>query len=77
VDRLNAGLAAKTEAAGRRFAAIAVEPDPLALQRLADLVEQSKLRIQVEASYPFAQVADAHRLLEGGHVQGKIVLTLS
>jgi NADPH:quinone reductase-like Zn-dependent oxidoreductase len=43
---------------------------------LADLAEQDKLRIRVEASFPFARVIDAHRLLDGGHVQGKIVLTL-
>jgi NADPH:quinone reductase-like Zn-dependent oxidoreductase len=76
VDRLNAELAAKAEAAGRRFAGIAVDPDPIALQQLVDLVEQDKLRIHVAASFPFARIVDAHRLLEGGHVQGKIVLTL-
>jgi NADPH:quinone reductase-like Zn-dependent oxidoreductase len=76
VDRLNAGLAARTEAAGRRFAAVAVDPDPVALHGLAELVELGKLRVHVEDSFPFERVADAHRRLETGHVQGKLVLAL-
>jgi NADPH2:quinone reductase len=43
-----------------------------------DLVRQAeggKLRAFVAASFPFAQVADAHRLLMTGHADGKIVLT--
>ncbi|WP_308401213.1 zinc-binding dehydrogenase [Streptomyces sp. AC512_CC834] len=27
-------------------------------------------------TFPFERVADAHRLLDGGHLQGKLVLTL-
>jgi NADPH:quinone reductase-like Zn-dependent oxidoreductase len=76
VDRLNAELAAKAEAAGRRFAGIAVDPDPVGLSALAELAERGQLRVHVESAFPFARVADAHRLLEGGHVQGKLVLTV-
>jgi NADPH:quinone reductase-like Zn-dependent oxidoreductase len=69
----SADLSAKTAAAGRRFAGIAVDPAPAAL---ASLAEQGTLRVHGAASYPFAQIADAHRLLEDGHMQGKLVLTL-
>ncbi|PXX70951.1 NADPH:quinone reductase-like Zn-dependent oxidoreductase [Nocardia tenerifensis] len=69
-------LAGKFEAAGLRFSGIGVDPDPIALRGLAELVEHGKLRIHVQQTFPFERVADAHRLLDGGHLQGKLVLTL-
>ncbi|WP_425826558.1 NADP-dependent oxidoreductase [Streptomyces fractus] len=69
-------LAARYEAAGMRFTGIAVDPDPVALRGLVDLVEQGRLRVHVQETFPFERVADAHRLLDDGHLQGKLVLTL-
>jgi NADPH:quinone reductase-like Zn-dependent oxidoreductase len=69
-------LAAKFDAAGMRFSGIAVAPDPVALQGLVELVEQGKLRVHVQQTFPFERVADAHRMLDGGHLQGKLVLTV-
>ncbi|WP_433272510.1 NADP-dependent oxidoreductase [Actinosynnema sp. CS-041913] len=68
-------LAAEYEAAGKRFSGIGVDPDPVALRGLAELAEQGKLRVHVQETFPFERVADAHRLLDGGHLQGKLVLT--
>jgi NADPH:quinone reductase-like Zn-dependent oxidoreductase len=69
-------LAAKYEAAGMRFSGIAVDPDPVALRGLVALVEQGRLRVHVQESFPFQRVADAHRLLDDGHLRGKLVLTV-
>ncbi|MGV9553925.1 NADP-dependent oxidoreductase [Streptomyces ardesiacus] len=69
-------LAAAYEAAGMRFSGIAVDPDPVALRGLVQLVEQGRLRVHVQETFPFERVADAHRLLDGGHLRGKIVLTV-
>ncbi|MFF6999962.1 NADP-dependent oxidoreductase [Streptomyces sp. NPDC008313] len=69
-------LIAKYEAAGTRFSGIAVDPDPVALRGLVELVEQGRLRVHVQGTFPFERVADAHRLLDGGHLQGKLVLTV-
>jgi NADPH:quinone reductase-like Zn-dependent oxidoreductase len=69
-------LAAKFEAAGMRFSGIAVDPDPVALRGLVELVEQGRLRVHVQETFPFERVADAHRLLDRGHLQGKLVLTI-
>jgi NADPH:quinone reductase-like Zn-dependent oxidoreductase len=69
-------LAAQYEAAGLHFSGIAVDPDPVALRALADLAEQGRLRVHVQETFPFDRVADAHRLLDGGHLQGKVVLTV-
>jgi NADPH:quinone reductase len=41
---------------------------------LAGLAEDGKLRVVVEAVYPLAEAADAHRALATGHSHGKIVL---
>ena len=69
-------LTAACEAAGMRFSGIAVDPDPVALRGLVELVEQGRLRVHVQQTFPFERVADAHRLLDAGHLQGKLVLTV-
>ena len=69
-------LAAKFAAAGRQFSGIAVDPDPVALRGLVELVEQGKLRVHVHETFPFERIADAHRLIERGHLRGKVVLTV-
>ncbi|WP_328498231.1 NADP-dependent oxidoreductase [Streptomyces sp. NBC_00414] len=72
----DAELIAGYEAAGMRFSGIAVDPDPVALRGLVELVEQGRLRVHVQETFPFERVADAHRLLDAGHLQGKLVLTV-
>jgi NADPH:quinone reductase-like Zn-dependent oxidoreductase len=69
-------LAARFKAAGMRFSGIAVDPDPVALGQLVKLVEQGRLRVHVQETFPFERVSDAHRRLDGGHLQGKLVLTV-
>ncbi|WP_410574503.1 NADP-dependent oxidoreductase [Amycolatopsis sp. cmx-4-61] len=69
-------LIAKFEAAGMRFSGIAVEPDPVALRGLVALVERGELRVRVQETFPFERIADAHRVIEGGHLRGKVVLTV-
>jgi NADPH:quinone reductase len=41
---------------------------------LARRAEDGTLRVIVEAAYPLAGAADAHRTLAAGHTHGKIVL---
>nr|WP_241827069.1 zinc-binding dehydrogenase [Streptomyces graminilatus] len=72
----NAALAARYKAVGMRFSGIAVDPDPVALRGLVELVEQGKLRVHAQETFPFERVTDAHRLLDAGHLQGKLVLTV-
>jgi NADPH:quinone reductase-like Zn-dependent oxidoreductase len=69
-------LIAAFERAGMRFSGVAVDPDPVALRGLVDLVERGKLRVHVQETIPFDRVVDAHRLLDAGHLQGKLVLTV-
>lgn len=60
---------------GPRFTAVRTAPRSQDLTRLAALVDAGRLRVALDRSYPVADVADAHRHVEGG-VRGKVVLTL-
>ncbi len=51
-----------------------VRPNAEQLAWLAELAANGRLRVEVQQTYPLAQAADAHRLLEEGHVRGKLVL---
>jgi NADPH:quinone reductase-like Zn-dependent oxidoreductase len=76
VDHGSRELAERARAEGRRFAGVAVEPDHTALERLAELVDAGRLRPHVSRTFPLAEAARAHELVEGGRTQGKIVLTV-
>lgn len=54
-----------------------VRPDGEDLRELSELVSAGKLRPHVEEVFPLARVADAHERLEGGHVRGKLVLSVA
>jgi NADPH2:quinone reductase len=43
---------------------------------LVRLVGEGRLRVFVSRTFPLADVADAHRLIMGGHVTGKIALVV-
>ncbi len=44
------------------------------LSHCAELVNAGKLRIEVARTLPLEQAADAHRVVETGHAQGKLIL---
>jgi NADPH:quinone reductase-like Zn-dependent oxidoreductase len=73
-DPLNQNLAIQAEQAGVRFAGIMVEPDHVALESLAQLVEEGRLSVHVTRSFTFEDIAAAHRFVENGHMVGKVVL---
>jgi NADPH:quinone reductase-like Zn-dependent oxidoreductase len=74
-DPMNQHLRRKAERAGVRFAGIMVEPDHVALESLADSVDDGRLsRPSSARTFAFDDIAAAHRYLEGGHMTGKVVL---
>ena len=75
VERTSVALAARTAAAGKRFAFVTVEPDHVALETLAEWVDAGRLRVHVEETFPLASAARAHERLGQG-VTGKLVLTV-
>ncbi|MGW4898559.1 NADP-dependent oxidoreductase [Kitasatospora sp. NPDC004240] len=44
------------------------------LGELVELWEAGRLRLEVAGAFPLERAADAHRLVETGHVRGKVVL---
>jgi NADPH2:quinone reductase len=39
-------------------------------------IDAGKLKLRIDRTYPLAQVAEAHRALEGRHTSGKLLLTV-
>ncbi|MEY9938380.1 NADP-dependent oxidoreductase [Streptacidiphilus sp. MAP5-3] len=69
-------LIERVQAAGRVFAGVSVEPDYASLEAIAALVDAGRIRPFVQQTFDLADADKAHELLETGHVQGKIVLTV-
>ncbi len=46
------------------------------LRRCGALFDAGELQVEIADTYPLAQAADAHRRLEAGGMQGKLVLTM-
>ena len=62
------------ESQGKHAKGYTVHPDAKQLQTLLDYIADQQLRIKIEARFPLEQVSDAHRLLEKGRTEGKIIL---
>ncbi|HXS43905.1 MAG TPA: NADP-dependent oxidoreductase [Solirubrobacteraceae bacterium] len=59
---------------GRRATGILVEPDGAALESLAELVAEGRLRVELAEALPLAAAARAHEIGERGRTRGKLVL---
>ncbi|MFD5831102.1 NADP-dependent oxidoreductase [Lentzea sp. NPDC060358] len=51
-------------------------PDAEQTRWLADLVAAGSVHVEVQQTFPLAEAVKAHKVLEGGHVRGKVVLTV-
>jgi NADPH:quinone reductase-like Zn-dependent oxidoreductase len=54
-----------------------VRPDTHDLEELARMADAGQLRVPIARAFDLDHVADAHELLAGGHVRGKVVVTVS
>ncbi|MGH9007298.1 MAG: zinc-binding dehydrogenase [Acidimicrobiales bacterium] len=57
--------------------AIRCQPSGEDLAELAGLLAKGDLRPTIQEVFPLARSADAHVLLEGGHVRGKLVMQIA
>jgi NADPH:quinone reductase-like Zn-dependent oxidoreductase len=53
-----------------------VEPDHVGLEALAGLVDDGRLAVHLERTFAFNDIVEAHRLVEAGHLTGKVALVL-
>jgi NADPH:quinone reductase-like Zn-dependent oxidoreductase len=53
-----------------------VRPDQHDLEELARMADAGQLRVPIAKAFPLAQLPEAQRLVAGGHVRGKVVVTL-
>lgn len=58
--------------AGGRY--VFVRPDPADLTALAGFVDDGRLTVHIEQTFPLAEAEQAQRLVAAGHVRGKVVL---
>jgi NADPH:quinone reductase-like Zn-dependent oxidoreductase len=47
-----------------------------ALAGIGELIESGRFSLPVARTFPLAEIAEAHRVSEGGHVRGKLVLVI-
>ncbi|MET4027013.1 NADPH2:quinone reductase [Marinobacter sp. MBR-99] len=62
------------EAMGVRAHGMRSRPDAFHLDEIAELIEDGDVKVHIDQVFALDQVQDAHELLEGGHVRGKLVL---
>lgn len=58
------------------FALLLVHPSGEQLAKMAQLFDDGHLKTHLDAVFPLQDVAQAHKLIQGGHVRGKLVLTV-
>ncbi len=67
-------IISEAEAMGLRAHGMTVRPDVFHLDEIAELIEDGDVRVHIEKAFSLEDVAQAHEMLEGGHVRGKLVL---
>jgi NADPH:quinone reductase-like Zn-dependent oxidoreductase len=62
------------EELGLRAHGLTVRPDVFHLEEIAELIEDGDVQVHVEQVFALEEVSQAHRLIEQGHVRGKVIL---
>ncbi len=65
------------EKADAQFTFILVHPSGEHLAEIASLCDTGQIKVSVAAVFPLQDVAQAHKLSEGRHVRGKLVLSIA
>jgi NADPH:quinone reductase-like Zn-dependent oxidoreductase len=71
------GIRSRARRAGISYRYLFMHPSGSDLARLAELIDQGKLKVIVDKAYPFANISEALAYLEGGRAKGKVVVTMS
>jgi alcohol dehydrogenase len=71
------GIRSRARRASVGYRYLFMHPSGSELAQLAELIEQERLKVIVDKTYPFAQIAEALAYVESGHAKGKVVVTMS
>jgi NADPH:quinone reductase-like Zn-dependent oxidoreductase len=71
------GIRSRARRAGIGYRYLFMHPSGSDLAQLAELIEQGKLKVVVDKTYPFAKVSEALAYVESGRAKGKVVVTMS
>jgi NADPH:quinone reductase-like Zn-dependent oxidoreductase len=63
-------------AAGLQATRFKLAPDGRLLERIGQLLDSGDIRVHVDEVFDWEDAAAAHRMLEGGHTRGKIVMRI-
>jgi NADPH:quinone reductase-like Zn-dependent oxidoreductase len=71
------GIRSRARRSGVGYRYLFMHPSGSDLAQLAELIEQGKLKVIVDKTYPFANISEALAYVEGGRAKGKVVVTMS
>ena len=54
-----------------------MNPNADQMAQIVQLISDRDVRVEIAEAIPFSEVGRAHALSEGGHVRGKLVLSLA
>jgi NADPH:quinone reductase-like Zn-dependent oxidoreductase len=74
---ISIGIRWQARRAGVRYRYLFMHPSGNDLAQLAELIEQGKLKVTVDRTYPLDQIPDALAYVENGRSKGKVVVTMS
>ena len=69
------GIRSRARRAGVGYRYLFMHPSGSDLAQLAELIEQGRLKVIVDRTYPFAKIAEAMDYVESGRAKGKVVVT--
>src|SRR6266478_6377074 len=70
------GIRSRARRAGIGYRYLFMHPNGRDLAQLSELIEQEKLKIIVDKTYPFARISEALAYVESGHAKGKVVVRM-
>jgi alcohol dehydrogenase len=70
------GIRSRARRAGIGYRYLFMHPSGSDLAQLAELIETEKLKVVIDRTYPFANIAEALSYLETGRAKGKVVVTM-
>jgi NADPH:quinone reductase-like Zn-dependent oxidoreductase len=74
---ISRGIRSRARRAGISYRYLFMKPSGSDLGQLAELIEQRKLRVIIDKTYPFATISDGLTYLESGRAKGKVAVTMN